>query len=276
MRSGCALLVSLAVCSPAGIAQSELPDADHTWVVGAKAMQQRNSQAPLQITLHSGRRIAVPPQDVHEYGTAIIRSAMMTQANPSVRPALLFVLQTRGTAPAGRSDVDVTLASGTIVRVRAVDVHDARLTFLRTTLAQERSRLAEAARPRGAPPVWGAPASDRDVLIQFDTKGVEFGRWVKRFAAELRRNWIEELTSSTEANVVRGQVVATFTVHRDGTLTGVSIKEPSAVAAFNESVLRGLMKTSPTAPLPGDYPEESVVFTITFNINQPPRPQSAR
>ena len=48
--------------------------------------------------VHSGLRIAVPPQDVHEYGTAIVRSAMMTQANPSVRPALLFVLHTRGAA----------------------------------------------------------------------------------------------------------------------------------------------------------------------------------
>src|SRR5262245_29454809 len=141
MGSACALLVSLAVCSVAGIAQSKLPDADHTWVVGAKKMRQRNNQAPLEITLHSGVRIAVPPQDVHEYGTSIIRSAMMKQANPSVPVALLFVLQIRGTAPVGNSDVDVTLASGTVVRVRAGDVNDVRLTFLRTALAEARSTV---------------------------------------------------------------------------------------------------------------------------------------
>lgn len=266
MRSGCALLVSLAVCSAAGIAQSELPDADHAWVVGAKAMRQRNSQAPLQITLHSGLRIAVPPQDVHEYGTAIVRSAMMTQANPSVRPALLFVLQTRGTAPVGRSDVDVTLASGAIVRVRAGDVNDVRLTFLRTTLAQERSRLAEAARPRAAPP------PDRNVAIQFDTKGVEFGPWLRRFVAQVRRNWIAELNASPEAMASgkQAQVVATFSVHKDGRLTDVSIKEPSDVAVFNEPTLRALLKSSPTLRLPPEYPDQSVSFTLTFYFNLPP------
>ena len=269
MRSGCALLVSLAVCSAAGIAQSELPDADHTWVVGAKAMRQRNSQAPLQITLHSGLRIAVPPQDVHEYGTAIVRRATMTQANPSVRPPLLFVLQTRGTAPVGRSDVDVTLASGTIVRVRAGDVNDVRLTFLRTTLAQERSRLAEAARPRAAPP----PETEMFKAIQFDTKGVEFGPWLRRFVAQVRRNWIAELYASPEAMAADGkkqaQVVATFSVHKDGSLTDVSIKEPSDVAVFNESTLRALLKSSPTLRLPPDYPDQSVSFTVTFSFNLP-------
>jgi TonB family protein len=193
----------------------------------------------------------------------------MTQANPPVRPALLFVLQTRGTAAVGRSDVDVTLASGTIVRVRAGDVNDIRLTFLRTTLAQERSRLAEAARPRAAPP------PDRTVGIEFDTKGADFGPWIRRFVAQVRRNLHEEVNSSTAATAAaateQAQVVVAFTVRKDGSLMDVSVKEPSAVAAFNESTLRAVQKSSPTVPLPPDYPDQSAFFTVTVYFVLPPQ-----
>ena len=32
-------------------------------------------------------------------------------------------------------------------------------------------------------------ATDPGATIQFDTKGVEFGPWLRRFVAQVRRNW---------------------------------------------------------------------------------------
>ena len=53
--------------------------------------------------------------------------------------------------------------------------------------------------------------------LQFDTKGVEFGPWIRRFVAQVRRNWFIPLAAMT----MRGRVVITFNVHRNGALTDV-------------------------------------------------------
>ena len=48
--------------------------------------------------------------------------------------------------------------------------------------------------------------------IQFDTKGVEFGPWLRRFVAQIRRNWFIPYAAMS----MRGRVVVTFFVHKDG------------------------------------------------------------
>src|SRR5437763_11781232 len=45
--------------------------------------------------------------------------------------------------------------------------------------------------------------------LQFDTKGVEFGPWVRRFVAQIRRNW----NIPEAAMFMKGHVVITFNVH---------------------------------------------------------------
>src|SRR5688572_18910443 len=48
--------------------------------------------------------------------------------------------------------------------------------------------------------------------LQFDTKGVEFGPWIRRFVSQVRRNWFVPMAAMT----MRGRVVITFYVHRNG------------------------------------------------------------
>ena len=52
--------------------------------------------------------------------------------------------------------------------------------------------------------------------LQFDTKGVEFGPWIRRFISQVRRNWFVPMAAMT----MRGRVVITFFVHRNGALDG--------------------------------------------------------
>ena len=65
--------------------------------------------------------------------------------------------------------------------------------------------------------------------IQFDTKGVEFGPWLRRFVAQIRRNWFIPYAAMS----MRGHVVVTFYVHRDGSITELQIMRPSPIDAFN-------------------------------------------
>ena len=103
--------------------------------------------------------------------------------------------------------------------------------------------------------------------IQFDTKGVEFGPWLRRFIAQIRRNWFIPYAAMS----MRGHVVITFNVHKDGSITDLQVIGPSSVGAFNTAAFGALATSNPTAPLPPEYPSEKAFFTVTFFYNEEPQ-----
>jgi TonB family protein len=105
--------------------------------------------------------------------------------------------------------------------------------------------------------------------IQFDTKGVEFGPWIRRFIAQIKRNWF----IPNAAMFFKGHVVVTFFVHKDGRITDVTVLQPSAVDAFNSSALNAMLASDPTQPLPPEYPADEAFFTVTFYFNENPPAQ---
>ena len=107
--------------------------------------------------------------------------------------------------------------------------------------------------------------------IQFDTKGVEFGPWLNRFIAQLRRNWYAILPYEAMLGT-KGHVAITFNVHKTGALTDVTVVGPCPIDAFNNAAFGALMATNPTQPIPPAYPDERAFFTVTFFYNEiPPR-----
>jgi TonB family protein len=105
--------------------------------------------------------------------------------------------------------------------------------------------------------------------IQFDTKGVEFGPWIRRFVAQVRRNWFVP----NAAMLMRGRVVIQFNVHRDGRITDLTVVSPASVESFNTSALNALLSSNPTYALPPEYPADQAFFTVTFFYNESPGPQ---
>jgi TonB family protein len=104
--------------------------------------------------------------------------------------------------------------------------------------------------------------------IMFDTKGVEFGPWVRRFVAQVKSNWLIPMAAMT----MRGHVVITFNVHKSGALTDLSVIRPSSIEAFNIAAYGALAASNPTIPLPPEYPADKAFFTVTFYYNEdPPR-----
>ncbi|MCA1585800.1 MAG: TonB family protein [Acidobacteria bacterium] len=87
--------------------------------------------------------------------------------------------------------------------------------------------------------------------LQFDTKGVEFGPWIRRFIAQVRRNWFIPMSAMT----MRGRVVLQFNVHKDGRITDLTVFRPSDVTSFNSSAFNALSGSNPTEPLPTEYPD---------------------
>ena len=102
--------------------------------------------------------------------------------------------------------------------------------------------------------------------IQFDSKGVEFGPWIRRFIAQVKRNWFVPYSSMS----MRGHVVITFNVHKDGTLTDLTVVGPSPIDPFNNAAFGALSGSNPTQPLPPEYPADKAFFTVTFFYNESP------
>lgn len=114
--------------------------------------------------------------------------------------------------------------------------------------------------PQGGAPDQNFPS------IQFDSKGVEFGPWLRRFVAQIRRNWFIPYAAMT----MKGHVVVTFNVHKDGRITDLTVVKPSSVDAFTNSAFNALAASNPTIALPPEYPDDRAFFTVTFYFNESP------
>jgi len=102
--------------------------------------------------------------------------------------------------------------------------------------------------------------------LQFDTKGVEFGPWVRRFLAQIRRNWFIPYAAMS----LRGHVSVSFNVHKNGAITDIGVVGASAYDAFNNSSFNAIAASNPTVPLPPEYPSDRAFITITFYYNETP------
>ena len=103
--------------------------------------------------------------------------------------------------------------------------------------------------------------------IQFDTKGVEFGPWIRRFVLQVKRNWLVPYSAMSQS----GHVVIQFNVHKNGLITDLNIVGPCPIEAFNAAAYGALASSNPTQPLPAAYPADKAFFTVTFFYNETPR-----
>jgi TonB family protein len=106
--------------------------------------------------------------------------------------------------------------------------------------------------------------TDLNADIQFDSKGVEFGPWLRRFVAQVKRNWFVPQAAWT----LKGRVVIQFYVMKDGTILDIRVVQPSGVDAFNTAAFNALKMSNPTVALPPEYPTDRVFFTVTFHYNE--------
>jgi TonB family protein len=108
--------------------------------------------------------------------------------------------------------------------------------------------------------------SDFGPSFQFDAKGVDFGSWLRRFKAQVYRNWLIPYA----AMALHGHTVLRFTIHKDGSVSDLIVLQPSTVDAFTKAAFNAIKGSNPTVPLPQEYPDESMVMTVIFYYNEMP------
>ena len=102
--------------------------------------------------------------------------------------------------------------------------------------------------------------------FQFDARGVDFGSWLRRFRAQVYRNWLIPYASMA----FHGNTVLRFTIHRNGAISDLVVLRPSSIDAFTKAAFNAIKSSNPTVPLPSEYPEDSMVMTVIFYYNETP------
>jgi len=104
--------------------------------------------------------------------------------------------------------------------------------------------------------------------IEFDTKGVEFGPWIRRFLAQVRANWLPLIPYAAMSQ--QGHVAITFNVHKNGAISDITVVAPCPIGSFNTAAFGALSASNPTQPLPPEYPDEKAFITLRFFYNETP------
>ena len=134
-----------------------------------------------------------------------------------------------------------------------------------------------AAKGATAPPMLPSKGPSRDAVapspsgqpgaaVVFDSKGADFGPWLRQFIPRLKSHWFlpYALTAYT------GHVVVTFRVAKDGSIHDLALKEPSSVTGFNKAAMEAVRGVQKAPPLPVRFRPQYATFTITFFYNEKP------
>ena len=99
--------------------------------------------------------------------------------------------------------------------------------------------------------------TEQSADIQFDSKGVDFGPWLRRFKNQVERNWlIPESAEMTYAAVSSFSSTCCATA----AITDLRVVQPAGDPALTSSALNALKLSNPTAALPPEYPADRVVL----------------
>jgi TonB family protein len=105
--------------------------------------------------------------------------------------------------------------------------------------------------------------------FQFDTKGVDFGAWLRAFKAQVMRNWMIPQIAYFQ----HGHVSLTLNIARNGAITDVQVTIPSEFEGMTNAAANALIRSNPTAPLPPAYPDQTLKMRVTFFYSEEPPSQ---
>ena len=136
-----------------------------------------------------------------------------------------------------------------------------------STLGEAIRNLQRALSTNDVPQTTGANgAAAPGTSVEFDTQGLDFGPWIRRFIAQVRRNWLVP----KEAMSLKGRTVLSFAVSKAGEVRNVKVAQPSGIAPFDRAALNAIVNSNPFDALPAADTREEVQFTVSFYYNEQP------
>jgi hypothetical protein len=110
-----------------------------------------------------------------------------------------------------------------------------------------------------------AISSSAGNMIQFgefrlNTLSWDFAPWLERFKQDFLPHWIPPY--AYRLGVIDGRTIMRLEVQRDGTIGGLDVLEEEGHPSLHQASTAALHGAAPFAPLPPDFPEETLVIEL--------------
>lgn len=117
----------------------------------------------------------------------------------------------------------------------------------------------------------GAAGGDKgfahDGPLSFETQWYDWGEYAEGMVNRIRVNWYSNMPHLIQTGL-KGVVTIRFTIHRDGSITDVTILSSSGIPPYDFAAKKGIELSSPLNPLPKDFPNDIERVTVMFYYNQ--------
>ena len=112
------------------------------------------------------------------------------------------------------------------------------------------------------------PAAVGALDILSDTRGVDFGPYLKHVVDEVRRNWYNIIPESARAPLMKkGKVSIQFFIMKNGTVRGMALVSTSGDTALDRGAWGGITASNPFPPLPPEFGGENLELRFHFFYN---------
>ena len=118
---------------------------------------------------------------------------------------------------------------------------------------------------RGA--LGGEKGFAQDGPLSFESSWYNWGDYAEGMVSRIRVNWYSNMPHLIQTGL-KGVVTIRFTIHRDGTITDVTILQSSGIPPYDFAAKKGIELSSPLNPLPKDFPNDTERVTAMFYYNQ--------
>ena len=135
----------------------------------------------------------------------------------------------------------------------------------------------EAADQKSSPPTTKAPgenhahaqpANQGPIDILTDTRGVDFGPYLKRLLGEIRVHWSRVIPESARApSMKKGTVLIGFRVMKDGGIDDLHTVTSSGDGVLDRAAQEGVASSAPFQPLPREFPCQYIALQFHFYYN---------
>jgi TonB family protein len=106
----------------------------------------------------------------------------------------------------------------------------------------------------------------QDGPLSFESQWFDWGDYAEGMVSRIRVNWYANMPHLIQSGL-KGVVTIRFTIHRDGTITDVTILQSSGVPPYDFAAKKGIELSSPLNPLPKNFPNETERVTAMFYYN---------
>ena len=93
--------------------------------------------------------------------------------------------------------------------------------------------------------------------------GDQFGAYAETLRNRVAQHW---QTGGMDSRLPTVSVV--FTLHRDGSATGIRITSSSGNSALDNSTRRAIMDASPFPPMPAQFPKNDAEIEFVFQLKR--------